>query len=52
MSAPEDHDDRVALDFELRIGERSIQAKARVPSGEVRVVELLPVLRKFNDAIV
>lgn len=52
MSAPEDHDDRVALDFELRIGERSIQAKARVPGGEVRVVELLPVLRKFNDAIV
>jgi Fe-S-cluster containining protein len=53
MSSPPDADDnRPVLDFELRVGERSIQAKARLPAGEVRMVELLPILRKFNDAII
>ncbi len=40
------------LDFELHVGERTIQATARLPVGEVRLVDLLPVLRKFNDAII
>lgn len=52
MSSPAAEDNRPVLDFELRVGERSIQAKARLPVGEVRLVELLPILRKFNDAII
>jgi Fe-S-cluster containining protein len=52
MSSPVADDDRPVLDFELRIGERPMQIKTRLPAGEVRLVELLPVLRKFNDAIV
>jgi Fe-S-cluster containining protein len=52
MSSPPADDNRPVLDFELRVGDRPIQAKARLPVGEVRVVELLPILRKFNDAVI
>ncbi len=38
--------------FNLRVRERTIDATARLPVGRVRLLDLLPILRKFNDAII
>src|SRR5688572_8812911 len=51
-SSAADADNRPVLNFTLRVGERPIEIKTRLPVGEVRMVELLPILRKFNDVVV
>lgn len=42
----------MAAEFSLRVGERRLQATAHLPAGHVRIADLLPVLRKFNDAVI
>ena len=51
MSSPVEPGYKVAQ-FTLAIGERRIEATAQVPAAEVRIADLLPVLRKFNDAVI
>lgn len=51
MSSPEEQPYRVAQ-FTIALGDRSIEASARVPAAEIRIADLLPVLRKFNDALI
>ncbi len=39
-------------EFALTIRGRRLEARTQLPAGEVRVADLLPVLRKFNDAVI
>jgi len=48
MSEP----DRAVVKFSLTVGDREIEASARVPAGPVRVVDILPVLHSLASAVV
>lgn len=39
-------------EFGITVGDRRLQASAQLPAGPVQVADLLPVLRKFNDAVI
>lgn len=43
---------RVEVKFELRVGQRSIEAQVSVPATPLRPEDLLPVLLAFDDAFV
>jgi Fe-S-cluster containining protein len=45
-------DGYTVAEFSLKVGERQLQATAQIPAGNVRIADLLPVLRKFNDAVI
>ncbi len=45
-------DKRVEVRFELAIGDRTIEASAPIPDEPMRVIDLLPVLLAFDDAVV
>lgn len=48
MSEP----DCAVVKFNLTVGDREIEASARVPAGPVRVVDILPVLHNLASAVV
>lgn len=48
MSEP----DCAVVKFSLTVGDREIEASARVPAGPVRVVDILPVLHSLASAVV
>ncbi|MEK7405383.1 MAG: YkgJ family cysteine cluster protein [Acidobacteriota bacterium] len=43
---------RVEVKFELRAGNRSIEASASIPAAPLRPVDLLPVLHAFDEAFI
>jgi len=43
---------RAVVKFSLTVGDREIEASARVPAGPVRVVDILPVLHNLASAVV
>jgi len=44
--------DCAVVKFSLTVGDREIEASARVPAGPVRVVDILPVLHSLASAVV
>ncbi len=44
--------DSAVVKFSLTVGDREIEASARVPAGPVRVVDILPVLHNLASAVV
>lgn len=44
-------DSTVEFNIELNAGEHTIEATTRVPNASMRVTDLLPILRAFDDAV-
>ncbi len=44
--------ERVLVRFRLKLGEQRFDAEARVPTGPIRVADLLPLLQPLSSAIV
>lgn len=49
---PDDPENRTAMTFTLMVDDRPVEMTARLPAGEQRLADLLPILRKLDDALI